>query len=72
ITTLSGTSTLLNSLYDPAFSNSMTGNAGYTIPANYPKGFNAFYTMKYEVSQKQYADFFNTLPTAPIADPQKG
>lgn len=72
ITTLSGTSTLLNSLYDPAFSTSMTGNAGYTIPANYPKGFNAYYVMKYEISQKQYADFFNTLPTTPIADPQKG
>ncbi|MEL6652939.1 MAG: SUMF1/EgtB/PvdO family nonheme iron enzyme, partial [Bacteroidota bacterium] len=26
-----------------------------------PKGYNAFYCMKYEVSQGQYVDFFNTL-----------
>lgn len=31
------------------------------IPAAYPKGFNAFYCMKYEISQEQYADFLNTL-----------
>ena len=31
------------------------------IPASFPKGFNAFYTMKYEVSQAQWVDFFNTL-----------
>jgi formylglycine-generating enzyme required for sulfatase activity len=29
------------------------------IPAAYPKGYNAFYTMKYEISQGQYADFLN-------------
>lgn len=31
------------------------------IPASYPKGFNAFYCMKYEVSQDQWIGFFNTL-----------
>ena len=31
------------------------------IPAAFPKGFSAFYTMKYEVSQEQWVDFFNTL-----------
>jgi formylglycine-generating enzyme required for sulfatase activity len=31
------------------------------IPAAYPKGFNAFYCMKYEISQGQYRDFLNTL-----------
>lgn len=31
------------------------------IPAEYPNGYNAFYCMKYEVTQGQYADFLNTL-----------
>ena len=31
------------------------------IPATFPKGFAAFYTMKYEISQGNYADFLNTL-----------
>jgi formylglycine-generating enzyme required for sulfatase activity len=32
-----------------------------TLPAAFPKGFNAFYCMKYEISQQQWIDFFNTL-----------
>jgi hypothetical protein len=32
-----------------------------TIGANTPKGFNAFWCMKYEVTQKQFVDFLNTL-----------
>jgi len=32
-----------------------------TLPAGFPKGYNAFYCMKYEISQGQYADFLNTL-----------
>ncbi len=28
----------------------------------FPNGYNAFYCMKYEISQKQYADFLNALP----------
>lgn len=31
------------------------------IPAAFPKGFAAFYCMKYEMSQSQYVAFFNTL-----------
>jgi len=31
--------------------------------ANFPTGYGAFYIMKYEVSQGQYADFLNTLTT---------
>lgn len=31
------------------------------IPEKYPKGFNSFYMMKYEISQIQYRDFLNTL-----------
>ena len=49
-----------------------TGNLYYTnisyggdqqgpIPALYPKGYNSFYCMKYEISQEQYANFLNTL-----------
>lgn len=32
-----------------------------TLPAAFPKGFNAFYCMKHELSQGQYADFLNHL-----------
>lgn len=31
------------------------------VPANFPKGYNGFYCMKYEISQEQYMDFLNTL-----------
>ena len=31
------------------------------IPAAFPKGWGDFYCMKYELSQQQYVDFFNTL-----------
>ena len=37
------------------------GDLGGPIPANYPKGFNAFWLMKYEGSQQQYVDFLNNL-----------
>ena len=39
-------------------STSVTGNP---IDANYPKGYDAFWIMKYEISQYQYAEFLNTL-----------
>lgn len=32
-----------------------------TISANYPKGYNSFWVMKYEVSQQQYVDFLNNI-----------
>lgn len=39
--------------------------ANYTtfpkLTANYPKGYNAFYIMKHEVTQAAYVDFLNTL-----------
>lgn len=31
------------------------------IPADYPKGYDAFYLMKYEVTQGQYTEFLNML-----------
>ena len=39
---------------------------GQTAPANanWPNGYNAFYCMKYEISQGQYRDFLNTLSYA--------
>lgn len=40
-----------------ATSNFSTG----VIPAAFPKGFQAFWTMKYEFSRQQYTDFLNTL-----------
>ena len=36
------------------------GDTG-TLPAAYPKGYDAFYCMKYELTQSQYRDFLNTL-----------
>jgi len=32
-----------------------------TLPNDYPKGYNAFYIMKYEVTQKLYSEFLNTI-----------
>lgn len=45
-------------------SNGIGGDLGGPIPANYPKGFNAFWLMKYECSQQQYVDFLNNLDIA--------
>lgn len=36
------------------------------IPADFPKGYRAFYCMKYEISQQGYVDFLNSL-TSPQA-----
>lgn len=33
------------------------------IPGPFPKGFQAFYLMKYELTQGQYAEFLNYIPT---------
>jgi formylglycine-generating enzyme required for sulfatase activity len=37
------------------------GDLAGPIPASFPKGFNDFYIMKYEVSHEQYIGFFNAL-----------
>lgn len=34
------------------------------IPEAFPKGYNSFYCMKYEISQQEYVDFLNSLTTA--------
>lgn len=38
-----------------------------SLPAAYPKGFAAFYIMKYEISQEQYASYLNTLTSTQAA-----
>lgn len=40
---------------------SAPSNPPYTLAAAFPKGFAAFYCMKYEISQGQYVDFLNSL-----------
>jgi formylglycine-generating enzyme required for sulfatase activity len=37
------------------------GDQAGPIPELFPKGYNAFYCMKYEISQGQYVDFLNEL-----------
>ncbi len=37
------------------------GDGNGPIPAAFPKGYQAFYAMKYEVTQGQYVDFLNLL-----------
>ena len=39
----------------------LTGTTTASLNAGYPTGFEAFYSMKYEISQQQYVDFLNTL-----------
>ncbi len=38
-----------------------SGDGSGPLPAAYPKGYNAFWMMKYECSEQQYADFLNNL-----------
>ena len=35
--------------------------ANFVVPSSFPKGYASFYMMKYEISQGQWIDFFNTL-----------
>ncbi len=47
-------------LYYPT-SDGYPGDQTGPVPAAFPKGYNAFYCMKYEISQQQYVDFLNSL-----------
>ncbi len=40
---------------------SVDGDGGVTGNQNFPTGYRAFYAMKYEISENQWVDFFNTL-----------
>lgn len=53
--------TSLNSLHYFSPSSENAGDQLGPIPAQFPKGFSAFYCMKYEVSQLQWVSFFNSL-----------
>jgi formylglycine-generating enzyme required for sulfatase activity len=55
----------------PTYYYTTASNAGedasgsvFSIGASYPKGYAAFYMMKYEMSQGQYVDFLNSLTRA--------
>ena len=37
--------------------------ATFVIPQAFPKGYSAFYAMKYEITEGQWVDFINSLPT---------
>jgi hypothetical protein len=51
----------------PACYNATAGTIN--VPANFPKGVNEFYCMKYEVTQGAYTDFLNTLAKVHIGAP---
>lgn len=51
----------LGNLYYSSPSGENAGDQLGPIPATFPKGYDAFYCMKYEVTQEQWVDFFNTL-----------
>jgi formylglycine-generating enzyme required for sulfatase activity len=45
------------------FANDDATGAAFSIPDKYPKGYKAFYVMRHEITQEQWRDFFNSLPT---------
>ncbi|MEO1437304.1 MAG: SUMF1/EgtB/PvdO family nonheme iron enzyme [Bacteroidota bacterium] len=45
----------------PSFPDDFSVSNTVVLPAEFPKGFQAFYIMKYEASEQQYADFLNRL-----------
>ena len=49
------------SLYYQVKTQAYQGDQKGTIPAAFPKGFQAFYCMKYELTQGQYVDFLNSI-----------
>lgn len=62
LTYLSNTTSYLgnNNTIGMAVADDFTNNMIY-LQSEFPKGFNAFYCMKYEISQGQYRDFLNVL-----------
>lgn len=38
-------------------------DATFTVPAVFPKGYNAYYVMKYEITEGQWVEFINSLPS---------
>jgi formylglycine-generating enzyme required for sulfatase activity len=58
--TLGNAAGQLNHISNANTSSNLTGS----LAAGFPKGHDAFWVMKYEVTQKQYCDFLNTLSRA--------
>ncbi|MEO0732471.1 MAG: SUMF1/EgtB/PvdO family nonheme iron enzyme [Bacteroidota bacterium] len=54
--------TIGNFYYDNLGDPFNIGDQQGPIPAAFPKGFGGFYCMKYEITQDQWVNFFNTLP----------
>ncbi|MFA7361585.1 MAG: SUMF1/EgtB/PvdO family nonheme iron enzyme [Candidatus Kapaibacterium sp.] len=50
-----------NLYYESGFT---MGDALGPIPVAFPKGYNAFYCMKYEITQQEYVDFLNCLTSS--------
>jgi formylglycine-generating enzyme required for sulfatase activity len=44
------------------------GDQTGTIPATYPKGVSSFYMMKYELTERLYADFLNSIKKEVVGD----
>ncbi|MCX6161979.1 MAG: SUMF1/EgtB/PvdO family nonheme iron enzyme, partial [Ignavibacteriae bacterium] len=55
-----------NNLYYTA--STYYGDALGPIPSAFPKGYNSFYCMKYEISQQGYVDFLNSLTTTQVVN----
>ena len=53
--------TIANSAVDTTLWSTSNNLFAGTLPAAFPKGYQAFYIMKYELTQEAYADFLNTL-----------
>lgn len=49
---------------DTGGSDDAASGAVFTVSSSFPKGYNAFYIMKYEITEGQYVDFLNTLTRA--------
>jgi formylglycine-generating enzyme required for sulfatase activity len=60
------TQILSNGFYYVSAGNSSEASTGssFVIPSDFPKGYRAFYAMRYEISEGQWVDFFNTLTPA--------
>lgn len=49
---------------NPAWTDDFSSDVPRALPAEFPKGFRAFYCMRHEITQQQYGDFLNTLSYA--------
>ena len=49
---------------NPSWTDDFNSDLPRTLPAEFPKGYKAFYCMRHEITQQQYVDFLNTLSYA--------